>query len=144
MIKKDRFIAGIYNYCDRWCEHCAFRFRCFLYAKEEKRIAKHRAKGEDPNDWKVIIKDIEESFTETKQLLYQTANEMGLDLNALAQEDYESFAPSDHPLMKIAQNYYKLANKFLKKLSKALNKEMRELSQNARIISPLVDDLEMF
>ena len=25
-------ISGIYNYCDRWCERCAFALRCLLSA----------------------------------------------------------------------------------------------------------------
>ena len=29
-----RFISGIYNYCDRWCERCQFTSRCLLYAQE--------------------------------------------------------------------------------------------------------------
>lgn len=28
------FISGIYNYCDRWCERCAFTSRCRVYAIE--------------------------------------------------------------------------------------------------------------
>ena len=28
------FIPGIYNYCDRWCERCAFSHRCLNYAME--------------------------------------------------------------------------------------------------------------
>src|SRR4030095_14146420 len=26
------FIVGIFNYCDRWCEACAFTSRCRLFA----------------------------------------------------------------------------------------------------------------
>ncbi len=26
-----RFISGIYNYCDRWCERCNFTSRCLTY-----------------------------------------------------------------------------------------------------------------
>jgi len=29
-----RFIPGIYNYCDRWCERCPFTSRCLTYAME--------------------------------------------------------------------------------------------------------------
>jgi hypothetical protein len=29
-----RFIEGIYNYCDRWCERCPFTSRCLVYAQE--------------------------------------------------------------------------------------------------------------
>jgi len=27
-----RFIPGIYNYCDRWCERCPLTARCLNYA----------------------------------------------------------------------------------------------------------------
>jgi hypothetical protein len=29
---RDGFIVGIYNYCDRWCETCAFTSRCGVFA----------------------------------------------------------------------------------------------------------------
>jgi hypothetical protein len=29
---RDGFIVGIFNYCDRWCETCAFTPRCRLFA----------------------------------------------------------------------------------------------------------------
>jgi hypothetical protein len=29
---RDGFIVGIFNYCDRWCETCAFTSRCRLFA----------------------------------------------------------------------------------------------------------------
>jgi hypothetical protein len=29
--KRPRFIPGIYNYCDRWCERCRFQARCRLF-----------------------------------------------------------------------------------------------------------------
>ena len=29
---QDGFILGIYNYCDRWCETCAFTSRCRVFA----------------------------------------------------------------------------------------------------------------
>jgi hypothetical protein len=41
-----RYIAGIYNYCDRWCERCPFTSRCRLFA-DEKRL---RAEAESSNN----------------------------------------------------------------------------------------------
>lgn len=29
---QDGFVVGIFNYCDRWCETCAFTSRCRLFA----------------------------------------------------------------------------------------------------------------
>ncbi|MDY6990017.1 MAG: hypothetical protein SWQ30_18400 [Thermodesulfobacteriota bacterium] len=28
LAEDNRFISGIYNYCDRWCERCACTSRC--------------------------------------------------------------------------------------------------------------------
>jgi hypothetical protein len=36
---QDGFIVGIFNYCDRWCETCAFTSRCRLFAD----VAEHEA-----------------------------------------------------------------------------------------------------
>jgi hypothetical protein len=36
---RDGFIVGIYNYCDRWCETCAFTSRCAVFAD----VARYRA-----------------------------------------------------------------------------------------------------
>ena len=40
---EERFISGIYNYCDRWCERCRMTQRCFLYYQDSRREAEHRA-----------------------------------------------------------------------------------------------------
>ena len=38
---QDGFILGIYNYCDRWCETCAFTSRCRLFAGCAELEARH-------------------------------------------------------------------------------------------------------
>lgn len=30
--RDERFISGIYNYCDRWCERCPLGHRCMIAA----------------------------------------------------------------------------------------------------------------
>lgn len=35
MADSERFIDGIYNYCDRWCARCPLSARCRLYALEQ-------------------------------------------------------------------------------------------------------------
>ena len=35
LVNDPRCIPGIYNYCDRWCERCAFTSRCSNYALAE-------------------------------------------------------------------------------------------------------------
>lgn len=34
--EKKKYIPGIYNYCDRWCDKCAFTSRCLLFSNESK------------------------------------------------------------------------------------------------------------
>ena len=29
---RDGFIVGVYNYCDSWCDRCAFTSRCRVFA----------------------------------------------------------------------------------------------------------------
>jgi len=48
VMDEERFISGIYNYCDYWCERCAFTKRCrnFVMGREMER----EARGEAPVD----------------------------------------------------------------------------------------------
>jgi hypothetical protein len=46
---QDGFIVGIFNYCDRWCETCAFTARCRVFAD----VARHEA-DHDPS-FKALI-----------------------------------------------------------------------------------------
>ena len=36
---QDGFIVGIFNYCDRWCEQCAFTSHCRLFADQARQEA---------------------------------------------------------------------------------------------------------
>ncbi len=38
---EEGFIVGIYNYCDRWCETCAFTSRCGVFADRTELEARH-------------------------------------------------------------------------------------------------------
>ncbi len=44
--RKQRFIPGIYNYCDYWCERCAFTRRCRNFAMG--RALDRQVRGEPP------------------------------------------------------------------------------------------------
>src|SRR5262245_42617834 len=38
-------IPGIYNYCHRRCERCAFNERCFLYRENQEEARRHGERG---------------------------------------------------------------------------------------------------
>lgn len=139
--KNNKFIPGIYNYCDRWCEHCPLSQRCLLYARDQKRIEEHRKKGEDPHDWKIVMQDVKKSFEETIQLIQQSAKERGIDLEKLPAEEYKPPDPTNHPLHKAAQRYLRMAQKFLKELRKSIRAEGIDLSKRIEVIPGAKEDV---
>ena len=38
LVQDPRFISGIFNYCDRWCERCSFTARCLNFAMENEEM----------------------------------------------------------------------------------------------------------
>jgi hypothetical protein len=70
-------IPGIFNYCDRWCERCAFTSRCRVFASE-----RARAVDESAETMADAIEVVKDSFAEAKQMLIAHAEEMGIDLEA--------------------------------------------------------------
>ena len=85
--KKDsRFIPGIFNYCDRWCERCAFTQRCRSFAMEAELKAglsdeDHDARNEGFWD------DLATSFGRTSEMIRGMAEEMDVDLSEEALEE---------------------------------------------------------
>lgn len=133
-ITKTEFTPGIYNYCDRWCEKCTLSHKCFLYSKEQALLKKHRERGEDPHDLRIVMQDVKESMQEAMQLIKKTAEEQGIDLNAVSEEEYELPDPREHPLHKSADKYRHMAGQFLKKLQKIIQKEGKDLTKRVEII----------
>jgi len=83
MANDPRFISGIYNYCDRWCERCAFTSRCLNYAIEKKDIGEMATR--DLNN-KVFWDKLQVIFQQTIEMITELANERGIDLTALDME----------------------------------------------------------
>lgn len=75
-------IPGIYNYCDYWCERCAFTSRCLNFQSH----AEDRATGADihsENFWDRISENLEM----TMELLKDKALELGIDIDSLDFEE---------------------------------------------------------
>jgi len=141
-MERDKYIRGIYNYCDRWCEKCELSNKCFLYEKEQKRLAMHKERDEDPHDWNIVMQDVKESFDETLKLLRNSAEEQGIDISALPEEEYKEYNPSDHPLMKTANTYLKMTQEFLEKLRKIIQEEGVDLTKRIEIMPSARGDIE--
>jgi hypothetical protein len=134
-----RFIPGIYNYCDRWCERCSFTSRCMLYAMEEEDRddpAKHDINSED------FWNKLSSIFKEAHEMLETMAAERGIDLGAVDVEQAKEEGnrrkekTKSNPLARSAQHYVKLVNEWFD--SEFTDSEQRDAGRTRGDL-PIVD-----
>lgn len=99
IIANPKFISGIYNYCDRWCERCPLTSRCANYALCEEEFANPEAR--DINN-EAFWQKLTEVFRLTLDMLKETAEREGIDLNSL---DVETAAKKEKLKEKTARNH---------------------------------------
>ncbi len=73
-----RFIPGVYNYCDRWCERCPLTSRCLTYAMEQDEGASDPASRDITN--RAFWQRLEGILRETHEMLDAILRERGIDL----------------------------------------------------------------
>ena len=103
-----RFIPGIYNYCDRWCERCPLTSRCLNFS-----ISQEESSDPEAQDIrnKAFWNKLSETFAETLELLKESAKEWGIDLETLdSTENMENLKAKDkaaenHLLSRAAKRY---------------------------------------
>ncbi|MBT1701349.1 hypothetical protein KK083_30935 [Fulvivirgaceae bacterium PWU4] len=137
----DKKIPGIHNYCDRWCERCAFGSRCAVYENES---------GASPEQKDIINKAfwerLSENFSKAHKLLEQAASQYGVNLSSLAKEvehAQENEArirkeSQNHPLSKLSWNYSEASRLWLKS-QPGMIKMLEQLSDNLTLGVESVD-----
>ena len=83
-----KYIPGIYNYCDRWCERCAFTSRCLNFEMSEEKFGD--LDSIDISN-EAFWKKLGETLHETLNMLREMAEEQGIDLDSLDMEEDEKF-----------------------------------------------------
>lgn len=131
MATQQKFIPGIYNYCDRWCERCTFTSRCRNYESTSK-----LSPGQLDVNNKAFWDNISSNFSKAIELLRKAAKEHGIDLDkAMTKEEEQEYekresflkkATENHALIKLCRKYEKTASPFLKK-SEEFGDKTREL-----------------
>lgn len=131
MAKNPDFISGIYNYCDRWCERCAFTRRCMVFAMEQEESP--RREGLDMRNREFWV-GIDAMFRLTMELVQELAKERGIDLNAVdkeaAMEEHmeKRRRATNHSLARDAKQYATMVKEWLN-LHEALFKKKEEALQ---------------
>jgi len=104
LAKDHRFIAGIYNYCDRWCERCIFTSRCMNYALGEEEFGDPESR--DINNMAFWNK-LGEILSTTLEMVKEKAQEMGIDIDSI---DFDEAAEENERINETAKEQpYSLA-----------------------------------
>lgn len=129
LAKNPKFISGIYNYCDRWCERCAFTPQCMTYAICE----------EDDNPQSKDISNqafwdkIGEIFKTTLEMVKEDAEKMGIDLDKIDYEKAEKYEEKVHkisqeqPYSKAALDYSDTVHNWFESNKELLEDKAQEL-----------------
>ena len=145
MAKNKKFEPGIYNFCDRWCEKCKDKEKCFLYAWEWQRKNYRIANGEDKNDW---LEEVNYNFEITKRLIEHNLKEKGANPNEILKEKSKKCWDDDIdsrydkiPCLIKAKEYMKETANFLDNFHKSRYQHYLELGLKISF-SDIKDEIE--
>lgn len=119
LARDPRFIPGVYNYCDRWCERCPLSNCCLNYAMEKERDEGDPASRDLTNE--KFWNKLHETFRETIEMVQADAKARGIELEdpelraeVVAQERAERRrAAKNRPLARAAMAYGKAVDDWL-------------------------------
>lgn len=111
MARDPRFISGIYNYCDRWCERCAFTGRCMNYAMGQEAEAAGDSRPRDIEN-EAFWDKLHETFESTMEMIEEQSDEMDFDFD---EEDFDEFLERDEQIREAAkaQPYSRTARRYI-------------------------------
>ncbi len=127
------FIAGIYNYCDRWCERCPFTSRCLNYAMEEAEIQKAESAEEDKEEF---WRHIQESFDTALGLLEDMADELGIDLETLEIEADAAPDNKEHIISRMAEQYIQMVDDWFDMSEAAIAAALDKENAPLKVVRP--------
>ena len=137
----EQFISGVHNYCDRWCERCAFTSRCRV-AEMEKEMAPDEESSDiqSPEFWE-SLSDI---FKVIREMVEKDAVRLGIDLDKedIYEPDLKRKKADNHTLSKQAKEYAKYSGELLKKNADYFSNYARTL-ENAEVLKTIMNDLEI-
>ena len=133
-------IAGIHNYCDRWCERCMLSAYCSVFAIDPGVDPAQTETGElDEKFWE----QVSDNFEMVKEMIDEGAKKWGIDLSEMDdekwQKEYEENAKNkaafleNHEIKKLSRKYWKRANKWFESESKYFEERQEEMNRNLQM-----------
>ncbi len=106
MAKDKKYISGIYNYCDQWCEKCPQTSRCLNYQIGEEDFGDPETR--DINN-EVFWNKMSEVMQTTMEMLCDMAESMDIDIDSLeidtAKENENKELSESHEICRMAREY---------------------------------------
>jgi len=134
-----RFIPGIYNYCDRWCERCPLTSRCMNFALGEEHFSDPESRDLDNE---AFWKKVSEIFQTTIEMVSESAREHGIDLDSLgleaAADEREDIrrAAENHDCYLAAKAYGRMVNDWFDSAKYLFEEKTDELNQQLELELP--------
>lgn len=130
MAKDKKYISGIYNYCDRWCERCPQTSRCLNYAMGEEEFSDPETR--DINN-EAYWKKMSEIMKTTLEMLNDMIISAGLDPEELYdEEDFEEQTiketAENHVVCRMAREYIDMAEEWFDEIKELLTDPVHDLS----------------
>ena len=142
--KDDRFISGIYNYCDRWCERCAFTSRCMNFAMVDEQFPDQES--QDIRN-EAFWQKLSETFKMTLELVQEMAEREGIDLDAIdIEEQEEQEALNDelartHKCCRMSKAYSEMVDEWFDAVEELFGKREDATEAEMQIEMPSTDPL---
>jgi hypothetical protein len=134
-----RFIPGIYNYCDRWCERCPLTHRCMNFALSEEQFDDPQAR--DINN-KAFWQKLHEVFQVTLEMVKENAKEQGINLDSLDlqqgvdEREMLRDAAENHECARAAKTYGRIVNDWFNAAQPLFDEKADDLSLQAQLELP--------
>jgi len=112
----DKFKPPPFNYCDYRCDRCEEQENCRVFRDDQERLLNHYRKGEDPYDPEIFMRDLRQIFSRTEKMIRKAAQEHGIDLDGIEDEEVPEVDPEEYVVYRLAYKYFEEANAFIKNL----------------------------
>ncbi len=139
---QEKFISGVHNYCDRWCERCPFTARCIVYANEQE-LSEEAKDPTNPAFWE----NIKKSFEDMLDMLNKTMAELGIEPE---EEDKQTkpdtaLAAREEHIRKQSMLYATNVEHFFKQNTNIFQQKENELTEQIEEGQPVdIEHLQFF
>jgi len=127
MGKGSKFIPGIYNFCDRWCERCPLTDRCQLYHQESIRRRNPESEFDSAGELDLAVENAQSDLNGALGLIQQVTLERGIDLVEM-EEDEDPLLKIDlnqFPIHRTAHRFAADCHRFLDRFCALIQEERR-------------------